>query len=324
MLNRKFGKTGFECSEIGLGTWQMGSMWGPRDDAQALQAIARALEMGINLIDTAAVYGNGHSEQLIGQLIKKPKRSAFIATKIPPMNHQWPARHHVPVSEAFTKQHVINATEKSLKNLQREVIDLQQLHVWSDHWLNQGDWVDGIEQLKRQGKIRHFGVSMNDHEASSALQIVNSGLIDSVQVIYNIFDQRPEEKLFPLCQEKGVAVIVRVPFDEGSLTGVLTPDVTFHKKDWRSHYFSPDRLKETCERIEKIKGLIHEDAPSLPLLALKFCLHHPAVSTVIPGMRKVRHVEENHQASDGKPLSQEIIRALTQHAWPRNFYPSYG
>lgn len=323
MDTRTFGKTHEKISEIGHGTWTMGSMWGPRDDRAALDSLELSIKSGVNFIDTAFVYGDGHSEELIGNTLKKLKTKVFVATKVPPKNHQWPARHHVPVEETFTADHIIQYTETSLKNLKMDCVDLQQLHVWSDNWLETGDWLRAIEKLKAAGKIRYFGVSINDHEPNSALKIVESGLIDSVQVIYNIFDQTPEEKLFPACIRNKVAVIARVPFDEGGLTGTLTPGMEFHKKDWRKNYFKGERLAETCAHVERLKKFLDANTPTLPQLALKFCLAHPAVTTVIPGMRKLSHVEDNLKAS-GKPLSAEVVKSLKSEAWTRNFYPSYG
>ncbi|MBX7148867.1 aldo/keto reductase [bacterium] len=319
-----FGRTQVEVSQIGAGTWTMGSMWGPRDDREAINSLVKALNLGITFIDTAWIYGEGHSESLIASAFRESKKRVFVATKVPPKNMQWPARHHVPVSETFPANHIIEYTEKSLKNLRMEQVDLQQLHVWSDNWLEQGDWMSAIEKLKRDGKIKYFGVSINDHEPNSALKIVESGLIDSVQVIYNIFDQSPEEKLFPLCQKMNVAVIARVPFDEGSLAGALSPGLTFHAKDWRKHYFTKERIPETIEHVEKVKKIAATENLNLPMLALKFCLAHPAVSVVIPGMRKIPHVEANVKAGDGKALSQQTLAALKKEIWLRNFYPSHG
>lgn len=321
MRYRRFGRTGELVSEIGHGTWTMGGMWGARDDRAAIDSLVRSLELGVNFIDTAAVYGDGHSERLIASALREAKKQAFVATKVPPKNYQWPASHEVPVAKTFPAEHIVAYTERSLKNLKTERIDLQQLHVWSDTWLGEGDWLDAIERLKSQGKIRYFGVSINDHQPDSALKIVQSGLIDSVQVIYNIFDQTPERHLFPLCEKQNVGVIVRVPFDEGSLTGTLTPDYKFHKKDWRKHYFTRERLKETCERVARLKFFVRDEIKTLSQLALKFCLSHPAVSTVIPGMRTISHVEENCAASDGKLLTKEELEELKRHAWERNFYP---
>lgn len=327
MQYRTFGRTNQKISEIGHGTWSMGGRWGARDDRGAINSLIQSLNLGINFIDTAWVYGEGHSEGLIASAFRESKKKAFVATKIPPKNGHWPARHNISIEEYFPPEHIIEYTEKSLKNLRMDCVDLQQLHVWSDSWLKEDqNWLTAIEKLKQQGKIKYFGVSINDHEPNSALKIVESGLIDSVQVIYNIFDQTPEEQLFPLCQKKNVAVIVRVPFDEGSLTGMLTPDYKFHPNDWRKNYFTPESLQETCQRVEKLKKLVEEEksVENLAQLALKFCLAHPAVSVVIPGLRQPKHVEDCIKASDGKKLSPQTLAQLKQHAWPRNFCPKYG
>lgn len=321
---RKLGRTNVMISEIGQGTWTMGSMWGPRDDRAAIDSLVRGLESGVTFIDTAWIYGEGHSEELISSAFKLARTKVFVATKVPPKNLAWPAKADVPVSKTFPANHIIDYTEKSLKNLRMDCVDLQQLHVWQDFWLKDLEWLSAVEKLKKEGKIRFFGISINDHSPNSALEAVKSGLIDSVQVIYNIFDQSPEEKLFPLCQEKNVAVIARVPFDEGSLTGTLTPDMTFHKKDWRKNYFTPDRLKEVCTRVENIKKIAESEKLSMPALALKFCLAHPAVSVVIPGMRKTAHIDECVNVSDGKFLKPETLTALKKEIWLRNFYSQHG
>jgi aryl-alcohol dehydrogenase-like predicted oxidoreductase len=325
MQYRAFGKTGVKVSEIGFGTWAMGGMWGKLDDAKAVEALNLALDSGVNFFDTAYIYGDGHSEQLIGGVIAKRKSrdQIYLATKVPPKNYTWPAKEGSDVREIFPGSWIREITEKSLKNLKMERIDLQQLHVWAPNWMNRGDWLIELEKLKREGKIRHFGISINDHEPDSALELVASGLIDSVQVIYNIFDQAPAKKLFPLCLEKKVAVIVRVPFDEGGLTGTLTPETQFDKKDWRRFYFKPAQLKETCERVERLQPLLDSETKTVPDLALKFCLADPAVSTVIPGMRTPNHVRSNVAVSDGHPLSEKKMAALRAHVWQRSFYPNW-
>ncbi len=324
MKLRTFGKSGESVSEIGVGTWTMGGMWGPREDREAIDSLVLALENGVNFIDTAIVYGNGHSEELISSAFREAKKRVFVATKAPPMNHRWPASHEVSVAEVFTKDWLIQCTEQSLKNLRSDFVELQQLHVWSDTWLTEPGWDEvlaAVATLKEQGKIRYFGVSINDHQPDTALKIVASGLIDSVQVIYNIFDQTPEANLLPLCQEKNVAVIVRVPFDEGSLTGTLTPETTFHKNDWRARYFTQERLPETCARVDKLKFLIRDEVKTMAQAALKFCLSNPAVTTVIPGMRKLPHIKDCVAASDGKFFTSAELAEIKKHAWPRNFYP---
>ncbi len=324
MNYRKFGRTNVTISEVGQGTWTMGSMWGPRDDRAAIDSLLRSLELGVTFIDTAWIYGDGHSEELISSALKQMRTKVFVATKVPPKNLAWPAKPDIPVSQTFPADHIIDYTEKSLKNLRMDCVDLQQLHVWQDFWLKDLEWLSAVEKLKKEGKIRFFGISINDHAPNSALEAVKSGLIDSVQVIYNIFDQSPEEKLFPLCIEKNVAVIARVPFDEGSLTGTFTKDMTFHKKDWRKNYFTPDRLEEVCARVERVKKIAESENVSMPALALKFCLANPAVSVVIPGMRKTAHIDECVNVSDGKTLKPETLVALKQEIWLRNFYSQHG
>jgi len=320
MQYRILGRTGHQVSEIGLGSWAMGGMWGPLGDGTSLQALQRAMDRGVNFIDTALAYGEGHSESLIAKAFHERGERVFVATKVPPKNYEWPAKPDDPLTKIFPSDWIIRCTERSLKNLQTDCLDLQQLHVWADVWTDQSEWYETLVRLKERGKIRHFGVSVNDHEPDSVMRLVASGRIDTIQVIYNLFDQMPTEHLFPLCQEKKVGVIVRCPFDEGSLTGRLEASLPFHKDDWRNHYFKGIRLKETLARVEKLKFLVQGERKSLAQAALKFCLSHPAVSTVIPGMRRPEHVEENCAASDGLPLGPEELKQIRTHAWPRNFY----
>ena len=327
MKQRMFGRTGWRISEIGFGCWGLGGGWGPRDDAEAQAALRRALELGVNFFDTAYIYGEGRSELLLGQVIREHRAASspdtppvYVATKVPAENMEWPANPRTPIAKCFSKKWILQCTETSLKRLGVEWIDLQQLHVWTDAWVEAQEWREAAAQLKREGKIRAFGVSVNDHEPDSALKLVATGEVDSVQVIYNIFDQKPAERLFPQAQEHGVAVIGRVPLDEGALTGSFTPETRFPRGDWRAGYFRDERLAETCARVERLKGSLGPEAPDLPALALKFALSHPAVSTVIPGMRRVENVERNVRVSDGALLPPEKLKRLKEHAWPRNFY----
>lgn len=320
MKTKLFGKTGRDVSAIGIGTWTMSNMWGASDENEAVRALQKAMDLGVNFIDTAQVYGHGHSERLIGRAIKGRSKTPFIATKVPPQNARWPGRGSDAVTVTFPAEQIIANTEYSLKNLGVDCLDLQQLHVWHDNWLGQGDYLEAIAKLKESGKVRHFGVSVNDHAPETALKIVASGLIDSVQVIYNIFAEEAEKELFPLCQKQGVAVIARVPLDEGSLAGGLTPTTVFGKKDWRRYYFTPERLPEVCQHIEALRSLVPVGW-TLPQLALKFCISHLAVSTVIPGMKSERHVEENIAVADLPELSAETVAALKKQTWIRNFYP---
>jgi aryl-alcohol dehydrogenase-like predicted oxidoreductase len=321
MQYRKFGKSGLEVSEIGYGGWGIGgAMWQGATDAESIKALNQAVDLGVTFIDTALAYGKGHSEKLVGKIVRECKKQIYVATKIPPKNGEWPARPGVKLKEAFPFEYIIRKTDLSLSNLGRDTIDVQQFHVWNDEWTEEPEWQDAISTLKEQGKIRLFGVSINDHEPENALRLGATGLVDSFQVIYNIFDQTPEAKLFPFCIEKNIAVIVRVPFDEGALTGAITPSTTFPKGDWRNDYFKGDRKKQVAERIAKLSGSLGQEAHTLAELALRFTLSHPAVSTVIPGMRTVKNVDANCRVSDGRVLSKEMLQNLKEHRWDRNFY----
>jgi aryl-alcohol dehydrogenase-like predicted oxidoreductase len=321
MNYRNLGTSTLSVSEIGFGAWGIGgAMWKQSDDAESLAALRKAIDLGLNFIDTALAYGNGHSEGLVGRVVREQKKEIVVATKIPPKNMEWPARKGVPFRDVFPASHIISCTEQSLRNLQVERIDIQQLHVWQDDWAGVDEIWSAVEKLKKEGKIRLFGISINDHDPGSALLAAKTGRVDTFQVIYNIFDQSPEEELFPCCAEAGIGIIVRVPFDEGGLTGTITPQTKFPWRDWRNDYFRGDRKREVYDRVEKLKPLLGPEAATLPELALRFCLAHPAVSTVIPGMRKIGNVESNCRVSDGKSLSDSLLSELKQHVWRRNFY----
>jgi aryl-alcohol dehydrogenase-like predicted oxidoreductase len=318
---RVLGRTGIRVSEIGYGAWGIGGeMWQGAVDAESMKALHEAAELGVNFIDTAFVYGEGHSETLVGRFLKEWKKPITVATKVPPRNRTWPAKPGTPISEAFPHEHIISSTEKSLRNLNVGTIDLLQLHVWNDDWADKDEWKRAFAKLKEQGKVRYFGISINDHQPSNGLKAAATGLIDTFQVIYNIFDQTPEEELFPFCLKENIGVIARVPFDEGALTGSITPESVFPSGDFRNNYFKGERKAEVLRRTSDLRGLLGKEAESLPELALRFCLHHPAVSTVIPGMRSIRNVRSNCSVSDGRTLSEGLIGRLRQHAWSKNFY----
>lgn len=320
MRYRRLGRTGFEVSEVGFGAWGIGGGWGPKRDDEARAALERALEVGVNLVDTALAYGEGHSERLVGEVVRASGRRVFVATKVPPMDRVWPAHAGKPLRAVFPRQHVLDSTERSLEHLGLDAIDLQQLHVWNDEWADQDEWQLTARELKESGRVRAFGISINDHEPDNALRALETGLIDSVQVIYNIFDQRPQERLFPACQRLDVGVLARVPLDEGGLTGSVRPDTTFEPGDWREEYFKGERKREVFERAERLRFLLHDGVETLAEAALRFTLSNPAVTTVIPGMRSPARVDANARASDGRPLPQDDLERLKEHAWPRNFY----
>jgi aryl-alcohol dehydrogenase-like predicted oxidoreductase len=321
MKTRVLGGTGLQVSEIGYGAWGIGaSQWIAAQDDESLRALHRAVDLGVNIIDTALAYGHGHSEKLVGRVVREREETIYVATKVPPKNGAWPAPRGVPVSENYPATHIVKSAEQSLRNLGLERIDLLQLHTWLDDYLDQDGWKDALLGLKKQGKVRAVGISVNDHDPGSAVRAVESGLFDAVQVIYNIFDQGPEERLLPLCQQHGVGVLARVPFDEGGLTGTIMLETTFPAGDWRNHYFKGDRKRQVWERNQALAKLLGGEARTLPELALRFCLAHDAVSTVIPGMRRTSSVEANVGVSDGRRLSPALRRELKRHAWPRNFY----
>lgn len=318
MKYRIFGKTKIEISEIGFGAWAIGgSWWGQTNDETSLKALRTALDLGVNFIDTAAVYGNGRSEQLVGKVYRERKGKFHIATKIPPKDFRWPPLPNASIHDAFPSRWIREHTEKSLRNLRIECIDIQQLHVWSPNWVHQNDWLETLSKLKEEGKLRFIGVSLNDHRPDEALELVRSGMVDVLQVIYNIFDQSPEDRLFPLCQEHNVGIIARVPLDEGSLTGKLTEETTFPEGDFRRDYFSPGILPEVVRRVNALKFLAENGTHSLAVQALRFCLSHPAVSTVIPGIRTPEQAHINCSASDGVLLSKEELAELKHHRWVR-------
>lgn len=326
MEYRKLGRTGLEVGVIGYGAWGIGGkQWLGATDDESLKALRRAIELAVNFIDTALAYGEGHSERLVGQTVRdvggrESGRPVHIATKIPPMNRVWPARPGTPIAQVFPYDYLIESTETSLRNLGVERIDLQQLHVWTPEWLAHDELWRAVEDLRKDGKIRFFGVSLSDHLPDSGLTVVESGLVDSVQVIYNIFDQGPRVKLLPLCRDRNIGVLARVPLDEGGLTGTIHVGTTFPPGDFREVYFKGDRKREVAERIALLKKDLAGVPGTLPQIALKFCATHPAVSTVIPGMRRVATVESNCAVPDLPPLSADTLEVLEKHAWIRNFY----
>jgi aryl-alcohol dehydrogenase-like predicted oxidoreductase len=316
MNYRSFGRTGWSTSEIGYGMWGLAG-WTGSDEPEYQQALERAVSLGCNFFDTAWGYGNGKSEQVLGRLVRDhPDKRLYVGSKIPPRNFKWPSQRAFTLDECFPPDHIREYTEKSLDNLGVSTIDLQQFHVWEDSWAHDERWQRTVDDLKRQGLVRAFGVSVNRWEPSNVLETIKTGSIDAVQVIYNIFDQAPEDELFPLCRERQVAVIARVPFDEGTLTGTLTKDTRWPEGDWRNSYFVPENLMASVDRAEALRPLV-PGIMTMPELALRWILENPIVSTVIPGMRKPRHVEANLATSDGKRLDPALRELLKRHRWDR-------
>ena len=316
MRFRTFGRLGWRVGELGYGMWGMGG-WSGSDDKESMASLESSAANGVNFFDTAQAYGDGHSEQLLAMLIKEQSgKRTFAATKVPPKNREWPSRRGVPLRDVFPRAYVREYVDISRSNLGVDTIDLLQLHVWEDDWLDTGELVQTVAELKSDGSIRGFGISLNRWEPWNGVRAVRSGLVDSVQVIYNIFDQSPEDELFPACRENKVAVIARVPFDEGSLTGGLTLQSTWPDGDWRGTYFVPENLVASVAHAEALKKVLPEEM-SMAEMALRFILSNPDVTTVIPGMRKAGHVESNAAAAAAGPLSPELISRLRDHRWDR-------
>ena len=317
MNYRRFGRTDWLVSEVGYGLWGMGG-WTGSDDKESLQALQRSVDLGCNFFDTAWAYGQGHSEGLLGKLIRQnPGVRLYTATKIPPKNFKWPSRREFTLDDCFPPHHIEDFVHRSLKNLGLPSMDLIQFHTWEDGWVADDRWANKLDELKRQGLIGAVGISSNRWEPWNGVQAVRSGLVDAVQVIYNIFDQNPEDELFPACDAHDVAVIARVPFDEGTLTGTLTKDSTWPVGDWRNSYFVPQNLNPSVERADALKPIAAAAGLTLPDMAMRFILNNASVSTIIPGMRKLRHVEANLAASDAGPLPDNLHVQLRSHRWDR-------
>jgi aryl-alcohol dehydrogenase-like predicted oxidoreductase len=319
MNQRRFGRTGWNVSEIGYGMWGMAG-WTGSQDKESLDSLQRAVDLGCNFFDTAWAYGDGHSERLLGKILRAnpntPTRTLYTATKIPPKNRQWPSRREFSLDDSYPPDYIEEYVNKSLSNIGVHTLDLIQFHTWEDHWLDDDRLRRAIEKLLTSGKIRAIGISLNRWEPWNGVRAVRAGLMDAVQVIYNIFDQNPEDELFPACREKDVAVIARVPFDEGSLTGTLTVDTKWPKGDWRNTYFVAENLKASVARADALKPLLR-DGLTLPEMALRFILNNKDVSTIIPGMRKRKHVDGNLAASAKGALPDALQAELRKHRWDR-------
>jgi aryl-alcohol dehydrogenase-like predicted oxidoreductase len=316
MKFRTFGRTGFQIADTSYGLWGM-SGWSGSDDAQSLASLQLSVDLGCNFFDTAWAYGGGKSDGLLGDILtRNAGKRLYAASKIPPANLKWPALPSYKYQDAFPSKHVFKYADMIRKKLRQDSIDLLQFHVWDDSWTDDPEFRSTVEQLKRDGIIRYFGLSLNRWEPENGIRALRTGLVDAVQVIYNIFDQAPEDELFPVCQELNIGVIARVPFDEGSLSGKMTLATTFPKDDWRSGYFGPENLAKTIQRVEALKKILPA-AMTLPEMALRFIVSHPAVSTTIAGMRSPEHVRQNLAASDAGPLDKALLVELKKHRWDR-------
>jgi aryl-alcohol dehydrogenase-like predicted oxidoreductase len=320
MKYRKLGRTGFEVSEMAYGLWGM-SGWSGSDDAESLESLQLATNLGCNFFDSAWAYGGGKSDSLLGQTIaRNTGKRLYAASKIPPKNERWPALPKYKYHDVFPPDHVFKYADRIRNNLGTDCIDVLQFHVWTDEWTEEPDFRGTVEKLKRDGVVKSFGLSLNRWEPENGIKAIRTGLIDAVQVIYSIFDQSPEDELFPLCEELNIGVIVRVALDEGSLSGQMTRDTKFPRDDWRSGYFNPKNLANTMQRVDQLKAIL-PPGMSLPEMALRFVNSHPTVSTTIVGMRKAAHVRENLGLSDKGPLSPELLQELKKHRWDRRPAP---
>jgi len=316
MNYRRFGRTDWQVSEIGYGMWGIGG-WSGSDDEDSMRALERSVALGCNFFDTAWAYGEGRSERLLGRLVhSNMSTKLYTATKIPPKNLAWPSRREFSLDDCYPADHIEKYVHSSLSNAGLERFDLVQFHTWEDKWLDDDRWARAVDDLRRQGLLVGIGISINRWEPWNGVRTVRSGLIDAVQVIYNIFDQNPEDELFPACREMDVAVIARVPFDEGTLTGTLTKDSRWPEGDWRNSYFVPDNLIPSVDRANALKPLV-PSGETMAQMALRFILSNPDVSTIIPGMRRIAHVDSNAAASAAGALSEEVHRKLRSHRWDR-------
>ena len=327
MRYRTFGRTGWKISEIGFGAWAIGGSWGPQDDNDSIAALNRALDLGVNFIDTAQGYGDGKSERVIAQVLKSRKAGAaekvYVATKIPPTpDGAWPPSPYDRAEDRYPEIYLRERLERSLRDLQTDAIDVVQLHTWTRAWNRDPRPLETLRKFQKEGKLRAIGISTPEHDQNSLIDLMRGGWLDSVQVIYNIFEQEPQAEFFPAAKENNVGVIVRVAFDESALTGKLTPQTTWTQGDFRNNYFAGDRLTRTIARVEKVKQAVGDAEPSLATAALKFALKPEAVSTVIPGIRNVQQAEANVAVSDQPPMTDELERKLRGHRWNRAFW--YG
>ena len=327
MKYRPFGKHPFACSEIGFGAWAIGGSWGAQADTDSLAALHRALDLGVNFIDTAAGYGDGRSERLIGQVLREraaagKKEKVFVATKTPPAAGLWPPSPYCRADERYAEKYLRENISTRLACLGAQKLDLLQLHTWTRAWNRNPTPFKVLRQLQREGLVGLIGVSTPEQDQNSVIDLMRGGWVDSVQVIYNLFDQEPAAELLDVAHEHGVGIIVRVAFDEGVLTGKFTPETKFAADDFRAKYFEGDRLARAIAHTEEIRRDLAGSGFTLAEAALKFVLAHPAVTTVIPGIRNVAQADANCGVSDSPGLPRELLERLRRHNWRRGVW--YG
>jgi len=320
MKYRKFGHAGLEVSEIGFGAWAIGGGWGEQQESESLEALGTAIDNGVNFIDTAAGYGDGRSERIIGKFLGKRKETVYVCTKTPPAPGKWPPSPYCLIEERYPQKYLRENVEERLENLQTRKLDILLLHTWTRAWNDRPVALESLQKMKSEGLIKHIGISTPEHDQNCVIQLMREGLVDAVQVIYNIFEQEPVAQLLPVAKETNTAVIIRVPFDEGVLTGKFRGHEHFGKDDFRRNYFAGDRLERAVERTNRIWEELGNSGYSMPELSLKFALSHDAVSTVIPGIRNRDQALQNTAVSDLPELNRETLVRLREHAWNRGFW----
>jgi aryl-alcohol dehydrogenase-like predicted oxidoreductase len=319
MQYRRFGRIGWQVSGMGFGAWALGGGWGEQSESDSVAALHRFLELGGNFIDTAQVYGDGRSERLIATALRSRSghNPIYVATKIPPAPGPWPPEPYDRLEERFSERYLRERLERSLRDLRTDCIDLVQLHTWTRAWNCHPTAFEVLQAMQREGKLRAIGVSTPEQDQNAPVALMHAGLLDAVQLIYNIFDQEAQAELLPVALEHDVGVIVRVALDEGALTGKFTVDTQFADDDFRNRYFAGDRLERTVRRVARINEAVGAEEANLATAALKFALKPQAVSVVIPGMRNVAQVDANLAVGNQAPLSDALERRLRAHQWRR-------
>ena len=322
MKYRILGRTGIKVSEIGFGAWAIGSHWGTQHLTDSVEAIEKSIELGVNFIDTAQGYGNGKSEQIIAEVLKEHSEEVIVATKIPPADGPWPPSPYCDVEERYSEKYIRDSVDTCRKNLDTDCIDILQLHTWTRAWNRNPKPLDILHQMKSEGIIKHVGISTPEHDQNSLIYLMQQGYLDTIQLIFNIFEQEPAAELLPVALDCNVGVIVRVAFDEGILTGKYEREHLFPKDDFRSKYFEGDRLPRAASRVDSIKKDIEGSGFTMPQAALKFVLSHPAVSTIITGIRNEDQASMNIEVSEMADMSEELLEKLRKHTWLRGFWYS--
>lgn len=323
MRYRPFGSTGWQVGEIGFGAWQIGGDWGAASDTESIRTLLHAFERGINFVDTAQMYGNGRSEIVVGEALRQWRQGrVYVATKVQPTAWPSPDEDRPQMRGRYPAWHLRSAVEGSLKRLRTERIDLLQLHCWIADGISSLDWLETLNALRVEGKIDQIGVSLRDYRPEDGVELARLGLVSALQVIFNLFEQRPAEQLFRAAPKNPPAFIARVPLDSGSLSGTWT-SATY--AGWRAgsvphQLFRGERFAQTLARVERLKQLCAPYFPTLAEAAMRFSLSVAQVSTVIPGMHSTAEIDANIAYADGAAFPPELSAALAAHAWPRNYY----